>query len=56
MRMLTKAKRKTYFKYLGLEYNDAGILALQKKYFTRKKDITGKYDENTDILLILIPM
>jgi len=52
MALLTVAKRKEYFKYLGLgEYNEANIKKLQKQYFTRKKDIDGKYGTNTDMLL-----
>ena len=52
MALLTLAKRKEYFKYLGLgEYNKTNILKLQKKYFTRKKDQDGLYGQNTDYLL-----
>lgn len=52
MALLTLAKRKEYFKYLGLgEYNKTNILKLQKKYFTRKKDCDGLYGQNTDYLL-----
>lgn len=52
MALLSTAKRKEYFKALGLgEYNKANILKLQKQYFTRKKDIDGIYGPNTDNLL-----
>lgn len=52
MALLTLAKRKEYFKYLGLgEYNKTNILKLQKQYFTRKKDCDGLYGQNTDYLL-----
>ncbi|NLC25592.1 MAG: hypothetical protein GX777_03085 [Fastidiosipila sp.] len=50
--LLTKTKRKAYFKTLGLgEYNKANILKFQKKYFTRKKDLDGLYGTDTDNLL-----
>lgn len=59
--MLNKRKRQEYLKALGL-YNGnidgiegaktkSAYKALQKKYFTRTKDIDGKYGKNTDILL-----
>ena len=59
--LLTKKKRQEYLKALGY-YNGAidGIEGpktkkaykdLQKDFFTRKKDIDGKYGKNTDILL-----
>lgn len=52
MALLSIAKRKEYFKALGLgEYNEANILKFQKQYFTRKKDHDGLYGPNTDILL-----
>lgn len=38
-------------KELGYEYTKDGIRKLQKKYFTRSKDIDGKYGKNTDILV-----
>ena len=50
MALLTKEQRKRRFKYLGLEYNTEGIKALQKKYM-RKKDVDGKYGEDTDKVL-----
>lgn len=51
--MLTKAKRKEYFKYLGLgEYNESNILKMQKKYFTREIDQDGEYGPDTDKLLV----
>lgn len=50
--LLSKTKRKEYFKFLGLgEYNSANILKLQKKYFVRKKDQDGEYGPDTDTLL-----
>ena len=52
MALLTEAKRKAYFKELGLgAYNKANILKFQKKYFTRKKDQDGLYGPDTDNLL-----
>ena len=52
MALLSTAKRKQYFKELGLgEYNKANILKLQKKYLKRKKDYDGIYGQNTDNLL-----
>lgn len=50
--LLTKKKRREYFKYLGLgEYNKENILKLQKKYFTDKYEWDGKYGARTDSLL-----
>lgn len=50
--LLTKKKRREYFKYLGLgEYNSENILKLQKKYFTDKYEWDGKYGAKTDKLL-----
>ena len=50
--LLSTAKRKEYFKFLGLgEYNPTNILKLQKKYFVRKKDCDGEYGPDTDTLL-----
>ena len=52
MALLSEAKRREYFKALGLgEYNKANIKALQKKYFKRKGDIDGIYGKDTDNLL-----
>lgn len=51
MALLTIDERKERFKALGLEYNTTGIKTLQKKYFKKSKDRTGKYDANTDVLL-----
>lgn len=59
--LLTKKKRQEYLKALGY-YNGKidGIEGaktkkaykdLQKDYFTRRKDVDGKYGKNTDILL-----
>lgn len=51
MALLTKTRRKKYFEYLKLgEYNAANIKKIQKKYL-RAKDVTSKYDTNTDNLL-----
>ena len=59
--LLTKKKRQTYLKELGYykgkidgkegKLTKAAYLQLQKDYFTREKDIDGKYGKNTDILL-----
>ena len=43
MALLTLEKRKEYFKELGLEYNEATIKALQRKYMTLKSDAEGIY-------------
>lgn len=52
MALLSIAKRKEYFKILNLgEYNKENILKLQRRYFTRKKDLDGIYGQNTDNLL-----
>lgn len=52
MALLTVAKRKEYFLYLGLgKYNKANILKMQKKYMLRKSDWDGLYGPNTDALL-----
>ncbi len=52
MSLLTKEKRRKYFKFLGLgEYNKENILKLQKKYFTDPDEWDGKYGNKTDILL-----
>lgn len=52
MALLSIPERKKRFKALGLgEYNTANIKKLQKKYFTRKKDIDGVYGTDTDRLL-----
>ena len=51
MALLSVAERKRQMKELGYEYTKEGIRKLQKKYFTRNKDIDGKYGKNTDILL-----
>lgn len=60
--MLSVKTRQDYLKKLGF-YNGevdgiedketkSAYKKLQTKYFTRKKDITGEYNENTDILLL----
>lgn len=59
--MLTVKRRQTYLKKLGFytgkidgvegTLTKKAYLALQKEYFTRAVDKTGKYDVNTDILL-----
>ena len=51
MALLTEKQRKARMKYLGYSYDEKGIKALQKKYFTRSKDIDGKYGTDTDRLL-----
>ena len=52
MALLTTAKRKAYFKELGLgEYNKDNIKKFQKKYMVRKSDWDGIYGTNTDNLL-----
>ena len=52
MSLLTKATRKSYFKYLGLgEYNKANILKFQKIAFKDKKEHDGIYGSKTDIAL-----
>ena len=51
MALLSVSERKRQMKELGYEYTKEGIRKLQKKYFTRSKDIDGKYGKNTDILV-----
>ena len=51
MALLTVAERKAIFKELGLTYNKANIMALQKKYMTRSSDVDGIYGPNTDNML-----
>lgn len=52
MALLTTAKRKQFFKELGLgEYNSANIKKFQKKYMLRKSDWDGIYGTDTDNLL-----
>ena len=48
MALLSLEKRKEYFKDIGLEYNEATIKALQRKYMWRKSDVDGVYGPNTD--------
>lgn len=48
MALLSLEKRKQYFKDIGLEYNEATIKALQRKYMWRKSDVDGVYGPNTD--------
>ena len=60
--MLTIKERQTYLKKYGFytgkvdgiegPLTKKAYLALQKKYFVRKKDIDGIYGPNTDILLV----
>lgn len=60
--MLSVRKRQEYLTYLGLydgaidnvegPYTRAAYRELQKKYFTREKDIDGLYGPNTDNLLL----
>lgn len=52
MALLTTAKRKQFFKELGLgEYNKDSIKKFQKKYMARKSDWDGIYGTDTDNLL-----
>lgn len=52
MAWLSVAKRKQYFKELGLgDYNKNNIKKFQKKYMLRKSDYDGIYGTNTDNLL-----
>ena len=51
MALLTVAERKAIFKELGLTYNKANIMALQKKYMWRSSDVDGIYGPNTDNML-----
>lgn len=51
MALLTLAERKAIFKELGLTYNKANIMALQKKYMWRSSDVDGIYGPNTDNML-----
>lgn len=46
--MLSLAERKALFKEIGLGYNEATILAFQKKYMLRKSDWDGIYGPNTE--------
>ena len=49
MALLTVAKRKEYFKVLGLKYDEDGILKFQKMAFPKmKKEQDKKYGEHTD--------
>lgn len=51
--MLTVARRKEYFEYLGLgAYNKTNILKVQKQYFIRTKDHDGVYGKDTDKLIV----
>lgn len=51
MALLSVSERKRQMKELGYEYTKEGIRKLQKRYFTRRKDIDGKYGKYTDILV-----
>ena len=53
MALLTEAKRKEYFRFLGLgEYNKSSIKRFQKTAFTnRPKEWDGVYGKKTDIAL-----
>jgi hypothetical protein len=50
MALLSIPERERRFKFLGLEYNEAGIRKLQKQYL-RKQDVDGIYGIDTDRLL-----
>lgn len=52
MALLSKDKRKEYFRVLGYTYNTEGIYKIQKDYFTRPQDIDGKYGTDTDRLVV----
>lgn len=49
--LLNIKKRKEFFEELGYSYTSKDIKRFQKRYFSRSKDIDGKYGKNTDILL-----
>lgn len=49
--LLSVKKRKEFLRELGYSYTSKDIKRFQKCYFTRSKDIDGKYGKNTDILL-----
>lgn len=51
MALLTLEERKAAFKELGLTYNKATIMALQRKYMWRSSDVDGIYGPNTDNML-----
>lgn len=51
MALLTVEYRKKWMKYVGYEYNKAGILKMQKQYFVNKSDQDGIYGPDTDALL-----
>lgn len=52
MALLSLETRKKWFLSLGLgTYNKTNIKKLQKRYFTRSKDIDGLYGPDTDRLL-----
>lgn len=50
MALLSEAERKEYFAFLGYDYNEDSIRALQQKYL-RKRDVDGIYGINTDNLV-----
>lgn len=52
--MLSLAERKALFKEIGLGYNEATILAFQKKYMLRKSDWDGIYGPNTENTLLTV--
>ena len=53
MALLSVDDRKKRFKFLGLEYNEAGIKKLQKQYM-RKKDVDGKIVERQHPLALAV--
>lgn len=51
MSLLPKKTRIKYLKDLGYDYNDKGVLKIQKKYFSDPDEWDNKYGKKTDILL-----
>lgn len=51
MALLPKKTRIRYLKDLGYDYNDKGVLKIQKKYFSDPDEWDNKYGKKTDILL-----
>ena len=50
MALLTKAKRISYLKDLGYDYENGGVLAIQKKYFADPDEWDNKWGKHTDAL------
>lgn len=51
MALLPKKTRIKYLKDLGYDYNDKGVLKIQKKYFNDPDEWDNKYGKKTDVLL-----